>query len=446
MISLDEQIAQMTDPVEFVRLCNALLTAEYKHYFQIVDGTRGDEGNDGYIASDRCLIAIYCPMKPERRTDSDYIAKIKSDLAKIPSLRELGAYPIRRWAFVTPRKLSNKVLSVMRTEAMKAGIYATQFDSTFLAGLLRKYKYLIPEFPALQTADTDEMITEILSLVRSLPTVDRPSETMLPTANVYNPETGDTSSWVHRPGAWPQFLEIDQNYTDLRKQLLYSISNKQYELANSQYHQILHYMGTRELWDDADFFSKQILYLSNQHKDYRNFGIILIKGRAWQLLRRRRFNLAEDVLEKAFDFLKSRSEKGLFYDRIGDLYFEKGRVALASEFYTKARDYLRDVDAHKAELKRLLLKAQNINLDSSKRIDELTRLREEFRSIKSFREGMVLIELAKSYHFLHAPEAISAADSAYKFLCNEVRMPSMTAKAEQILKFIKQGKPFKGRD
>lgn len=443
MISFDEQIAQMSNPVEFVRLCNALLTAEYKYDFQIVDGTRGDEGNDGYIAADKCLIAIYCPMKPERRTDGDYIAKIKSDLAKIPSLQETGAYPIRRWAFVTPRKLSNKVLSVMRAEAKRAGIDAVQFESTYLANLLLKHKHLVPEFPALQTTDIDGKLTKILSSIELLKTVDHPSETRV---NVYKPETVDTSSWVHRPGAWPQFLEIDQDYRDLRKQLLHSISNKQYELANSQYHQILHYMGTRELWDDADFFSKQILDLSNQHKDYKNFGIIFIKGRAWQLLRRRRFNLAEDALEKAFDFLKSRSEKGLFYDRIGDLYFEKGRVALANEFYTKARDHLRDVDAHKAELKRLFLKAQNINLDSSKRIDELTRLWGEFRSIKSYREGMVLIELAKSYHFLHAPEAISVADGAYKFLCNEVKMPSMTAKAEQILKFVKQGKPFKGRN
>ena len=51
-MSLDEQIAQTVDPTLFTRLCNSLFTAEYGHAYQVIDGTRGDEGNDGWLDSE----------------------------------------------------------------------------------------------------------------------------------------------------------------------------------------------------------------------------------------------------------------------------------------------------------------------------------------------------------------------------------------------------------
>jgi hypothetical protein len=61
-MTLDEQIAQITNPQEFTRLCNAIFTEKYGHDFQVIDGTRGDEGNDGYVISEKRVIAIYCPI------------------------------------------------------------------------------------------------------------------------------------------------------------------------------------------------------------------------------------------------------------------------------------------------------------------------------------------------------------------------------------------------
>jgi hypothetical protein len=48
-MSLEEQIAQTVDPTLFTRLCNSLFTAEHGLSYQVIDGTRGDEGNDGWL-------------------------------------------------------------------------------------------------------------------------------------------------------------------------------------------------------------------------------------------------------------------------------------------------------------------------------------------------------------------------------------------------------------
>src|SRR5271157_2660301 len=109
-MNLDDQIAQITDPQEFTRLCNTIFTEKYGPDFQIIDGTRSDEGNDGYIISEKRVLAIYCPIKPERRTDSDYLQKIRSDIKKAQALRDSGKLEVENWTFITPRKLSNDVI------------------------------------------------------------------------------------------------------------------------------------------------------------------------------------------------------------------------------------------------------------------------------------------------------------------------------------------------
>ena len=105
-MNLEDQIAQIANPQEFTRLCNAILTAEYGADFQVIDGTRSDEGNDGYVISEKRIIAMYCPLKPERKKDSDFTGKIKSDLEKVVVLQNTRKYDIERWTFMTPRKLS----------------------------------------------------------------------------------------------------------------------------------------------------------------------------------------------------------------------------------------------------------------------------------------------------------------------------------------------------
>jgi hypothetical protein len=98
-MTLDEQISQITDPQEFTRLCNAVLTEQYGSDYQVIDGTRADGGNDGYVISEKRVTAMYCPIKPERKTDTDYLEKIRRDIAKAQSLRDSGKYQIENWTF-----------------------------------------------------------------------------------------------------------------------------------------------------------------------------------------------------------------------------------------------------------------------------------------------------------------------------------------------------------
>jgi len=169
-MSLDSLIRQMDNPQEFTRLCNAVLCASHPRDFQVIDGTRADQGNDGYLASEKRMFAFFCPMKPERQGDTDYVRKLKSDMAKAAALRDEGAYEIEKWTFVTPGKLSNQVVAIMREEAKNLNLEASHIESTYLAGALLKHKHLIDDFPQLMYFDIGERIEEIHAAVTAAPT------------------------------------------------------------------------------------------------------------------------------------------------------------------------------------------------------------------------------------------------------------------------------------
>lgn len=178
-MTLDELIAQMTNPQEFTRLCNSVFTDIYGDAFQVIDGTRGDNGNDGYVASERRMLAMHCPVKPEQKTDAGYVAKIKGDLAKAVILRNEQRYAIETWTFITPRKLSNDVIATMRALGDDVKIRATHQESTFLANELYRREHLLNGFPGLQQlnlgAKIDQLV-EALTAKRSAPTTEEKSE------------------------------------------------------------------------------------------------------------------------------------------------------------------------------------------------------------------------------------------------------------------------------
>jgi len=168
-MTLEEQIAQITNPQEFTRLCNAILSERYGHDFQIIDGTRADSGNDGYITSEKRMVAMHCAIKPERRTDADYLKKIRDDINKAKSLRDKKEYQIENWTFLTPRKMSNDVISKMRIHASSVGIVASHQESTFLSSELLRNKHLLKNFPDLQIDALEERLDEILNLLKGAP-------------------------------------------------------------------------------------------------------------------------------------------------------------------------------------------------------------------------------------------------------------------------------------
>jgi len=146
-MNLEDQIAQVTNPQEFTRLVNSVFTEKYGSDYQVIDGTRNDGGNDGYIISEKRILAIYCPIKPERQTDKKYLEKILSDLVKAENLHNQGKYEVENWTFIIPRKLSNDVLSEMIKEAKKKNINANHKESTFIANELSRNTHLLRLFP-----------------------------------------------------------------------------------------------------------------------------------------------------------------------------------------------------------------------------------------------------------------------------------------------------------
>ena len=162
-MSLEEQIAQAVDPTVFVRLCNALLQTEHGHAYQVIDGTQGDDGNDGWLESQRRIFAIYCPVKPETRTTANYRTKALDDLAKAFVLRESEQYPVERWTFVTPRKLANEVIVEIGKTAQDYGIEANHVEATFLSGLLLKHRHLMKDFPEYHVSQLEEKLDRVLA-------------------------------------------------------------------------------------------------------------------------------------------------------------------------------------------------------------------------------------------------------------------------------------------
>lgn len=164
-MSLDELIAQITNPQDFTRLCNTIFTDIYGHNFQVIDGSRSDNGNDGYIIGERRVLAMYCPIKPEQKTDAAYLKKIRSDLNKAAALKSAKKYEIEAWTFVTPRKLGDNVISGMREYGAELGIPATHQESTFLANELYRRKHLLHGFPQLNFVDLSAQISQIREIL-----------------------------------------------------------------------------------------------------------------------------------------------------------------------------------------------------------------------------------------------------------------------------------------
>lgn len=181
-MSLKEQIAETVDPTLFTRLCNSLFTAEHGHAYQVIDGTRGDEGNDGWLEVEHRIFAIYCPVKPERRKETDYRGKACSDLEKAALLRDNKRYPVERWTFVTPRELPNSVIVAIRKRAAELGLEANHVEATYLSGLLLRHPELVKDFPDYHVSQIEELLRQALES----PEVKQPKPSRAPEHDIFS--------------------------------------------------------------------------------------------------------------------------------------------------------------------------------------------------------------------------------------------------------------------
>ena len=186
-----------------------------------------------------------------------------------------------------------------------------------------------------------------------------------------------------------------------------------------------------------------LLELSERHKDHGTSGLIVARGRAWPHIYKGRLREARRVLERALAFsvrAKDRHGIAVFHEYMADVASSSGNVPLANEHYLEARGMFHGAEAHKVELKRLFATSAHDDLGSRHRIASLTRLREDFGALKSYKEGLVQMELARSYLFLGAPEALVTAEEAYGLFKNDVMMPTSTAKAKALLQRVLKAK------
>lgn len=167
-MNLEEEIRKTSNPQEFVDICNTIFIEKYKENFQVIDGTRSDQGNDGYIISEKCILAIYCPVKPENKTDQDYREKIGIDLRKAKALYDSGSLKIERWTFVTPSKISNEVFIYLQNKAKEFGFVGNHLEATFLSGEFYKNEHLLKKFPRLHIPKIESLLEAINNNIQNL--------------------------------------------------------------------------------------------------------------------------------------------------------------------------------------------------------------------------------------------------------------------------------------
>lgn len=146
------RIREIREPQQFQDLCQQVLAAEHDD-FQVLDDSRGDEGNDGYIPSQRRLFAIYCPEKHPTPPEY-YKTKINKDLRKAVRLRDELGYEIDDWFFVTPSPLTEELHRYISDEAKAAGFNrGVNWSEKHILPRLLKHDYLKQLFPDLFLPD-----------------------------------------------------------------------------------------------------------------------------------------------------------------------------------------------------------------------------------------------------------------------------------------------------
>jgi len=247
------------------------------------------------------------------------------------------------------------------------------------------------------------------------------------------------------PGAWIHLEEVSKIYAKGVKAISLLTDIKEYEYASSLYWKTLYYSGYRELWEDRDHLSRKIFNLSLQVKDYKTAGLILAKGMAYALMSQRKYSDAEYFLKKAlvcFEKAHAHQEEWIYYDYMADIYGEIGHIDKAITYYQEARKRTNNIDEYQVYLKQLFLTAKHDPNGSKSQLVALTLLRDQFSSIKNYKEGLVEIEIAKTLYILRdVDEALAAAKRGYHLLNNVIIMPRNAKKAKNMLDFITEKKP-----
>ena len=242
---------------------------------------------------------------------------------------------------------------------------------------------------------------------------------------------------------WDQNSRIAANHRDSIQRFLIHVGRQEYEEAKHLYWQLVYFVGTRELWNDCKLLSSRMLRLSDREGDSRTKGLVLVTGKVWPLLATRHLQQAKAILPGAFDCFHAAgtgSDLAVFYEYTADVEKECGNIDQALSYYREAMSRSAGIDAHRLRLKMLFTEVNAEHGSSRSRLIALTLLRDAFRELKSYKEGMVLIEIARNLYTLNSVEALETARLAYSLLNDEIMMPSNATKAQRILNAILEGR------
>ena len=241
---------------------------------------------------------------------------------------------------------------------------------------------------------------------------------------------------------WDYISRIAPAYLDSIQQFLVHVGHNDYEQAKHLYWQLVYFLGTRELWNDCRLISNRLLKLSDKEGDSQTKGSILVTGKAWPLLCNRHFQQARGILSDALRcFPASNSNLAVFYEYMADVEKESRNVGQALAYYREAMTKSSGIDERRIHLKLLFTEAQLERDSSRSKLVALTLLRDAFRELKSYKEGMVLIEMAKTLYTLKSGEALETARLAYSLLNNTIMMPSNAQRARKVLNAIIDKRP-----
>ncbi len=201
-MSLHAQIGLMTVPQEFMRLCNAVLEAEYDDDFLPIDDDQADRGNDGYRKSEKQIFAAHCFKRVQNQSLSRVIReKMVGDLGKAIALKQAGMWDIEAWAFLSNYPVSDSVAADLVRLGNAAGISVSWRGPDYFAGALQRHPDIRDRFPDLQVNEVGERLAAIQEVVAGGDEARAPVP-----AGVPQTEDEQRALLLARPGGWEHLL------------------------------------------------------------------------------------------------------------------------------------------------------------------------------------------------------------------------------------------------
>lgn len=161
-MSLEAQIALITVPQEFTRLCNAVLSADHGDDFLPIDDDQADRGNDGYLKSEKRIFAVHCFKRIQNQSIEGAIrTKMVGDLGKAIALARETDWPVEAWTFISNYPVSDAIAETLQRMGAEAGIDVSWRGADHLAAGLQRHPEIRARFASLQVNEVAERLTQL---------------------------------------------------------------------------------------------------------------------------------------------------------------------------------------------------------------------------------------------------------------------------------------------